>query len=83
MKIKKICDFYKISIYLFTIFILISNLILGQTFTPKNYPQNYFKWPVGATIGIVANFGELRPNHYHMGLDCRTDHKENVRESGT
>ena len=55
-----------------------SNLILGQIFTPKNYPKNYFKWPVGAAVGIVANFGELRPNHFHMGLDCRTDQKENV-----
>ena len=50
----------------------------AQIFSNKNYPQNYFKWPVGAAVGIVANFGELRPNHYHMGLDCRTDQKENV-----
>ena len=26
---------------------------------------------------LVANFGELRPNHYHMGLDCRTEQVEN------
>jgi hypothetical protein len=32
---------------------------------------------VGAAIGIVANFGELRNNHFHMGLDCRTDQVEN------
>ncbi len=51
----------------------------SQIFSTKNYPQHYFKWPVAAKeIGIVANFGELRPNHYHMGLDCRTDHHENV-----
>jgi len=60
------------------LFLLISFLSTAQTFSNKNYPQNYFKWPVGAAIGIVANFGELRPNHYHMGLDCRTDQKENV-----
>ena len=50
----------------------------AQTFPQKNYPQSYFQWPVGAAVGIAANFGELRPNHYHMGLDCRTDQKENV-----
>lgn len=50
----------------------------AQIFTPKNYPKNYFQWPVGAAVGIVANFGELRPNHYHMGLDCRTDQRENL-----
>ena len=27
---------------------------------------------------MVANFGELRPNHFHMGLDCRTDQKQNI-----
>ena len=57
---------------------LISFSCAAQVFPQKNYPQNYFQWPVGATIGIAANFGELRPNHYHMGLDCRTDQHENV-----
>lgn len=50
----------------------------AQIFQPKNYPKKYFVWPVKAAIGIAANFGELRPNHYHMGLDCRTDQKENA-----
>ncbi|MEP7164910.1 MAG: M23 family metallopeptidase [Ferruginibacter sp.] len=50
----------------------------SQSFPEKNYPQQYFQWPVGTAVGIVANFGELRPNHYHMGLDCRTDQKVNV-----
>ncbi len=57
---------------------LFSSNTKGQIFTKKNYDQNFFKWPVGAQIAIVANFGELRPNHYHMGLDCRTDKKENM-----
>jgi len=51
----------------------------AQFFPGKNYPQQYFGWPVAAASkGIVANFGELRPNHYHMGLDCRTDQKQNL-----
>ena len=60
------------------IFFLIYLSSFAQIFSNKNNPQNYFIWPVGAAVGIVANFGELRPNHYHMGLDCRTDQKENV-----
>jgi hypothetical protein len=47
-------------------------------FAPRNYPRGYFIYPVGATIGLAANFGELRPNHYHMGLDCKTDKKVNM-----
>jgi hypothetical protein len=27
---------------------------------------------------LVANFGELRSNHWHMGLDIRTNQKENL-----
>lgn len=52
--------------------------LTAQIFQSKNYPQGYFAWPVKAKVGIAANFGELRPNHYHMGLDVRTDQKENV-----
>ena len=49
----------------------------AQFFPAKNYPVNYFAYPVAATKAFVANFGELRPNHYHMGLDCRTDQVQN------
>lgn len=50
----------------------------GQIFSKKNYSKNFFAWPLEAKIEIVANFGELRPNHYHMGLDCRTEQRENL-----
>ncbi len=50
----------------------------AQIFSKKNYPKNFFAWPLDAKIDIVANFGELRPNHYHMGLDCRTEQRENL-----
>ncbi len=59
------------------IILFAASTAFAQTFPEKNYPQNYFQWPVGAAIGLAANFGELRPNHWHMGLDCRTDQTEN------
>ncbi len=52
--------------------------VSAQFFPVKNYPQQYFQWPVGAKTGLAANFGELRPNHYHMGFDCKTDQKVNL-----
>ena len=58
---------------------LSNHLASAQLFAPKNYPKQYFRWPVDAKVGLVANFGELRPNHFHMGLDVRTDQKVNVR----
>jgi murein DD-endopeptidase MepM/ murein hydrolase activator NlpD len=59
--------------FLFLILLFFSNWVQAQFFPPKNYPQNYFIYPVEARISLAANFGELRVNHYHMGLDCRTD----------
>src|SRR5664279_3203651 len=63
--------------FLFFIFPLLVCYAKGQVFPQKNYPKGYFIYPVDAKIGLAANFGELRPNHYHMGLDCRTDQVQN------
>ena len=51
---------------------------LQQLFPPANYPQDYFRNPLDIPMSLAANFGELRPNHYHMGLDIRTQHRENL-----
>src|SRR6478672_5158962 len=51
--------------------------VRSQFFHQPSYDKQFYGWPVGATRAIVANFGELRPNHYHMGLDCRTEQVEN------
>ncbi|HEY4290058.1 MAG TPA: peptidoglycan DD-metalloendopeptidase family protein [Puia sp.] len=47
-------------------------------FPPVVYPRDYFRDPLDIPIKLAANFGELRPNHYHMGLDIRTQHRENL-----
>lgn len=57
--------------------LLFHTFSIAQIFPVKNYPRGYFTWPVAAKKALVANFGELRPNHYHMGLDCRTEQVEN------
>jgi len=57
-----ICLFFSIDIY-------------SQSFV---YSKDYFRWPADNKPGIVANFGELRSNHWHMGLDIRTDQKVNM-----
>ena len=72
-----------IRIYRNIAFILLCSLIsieaAGQVFPQKNYPADYFTYPVAAVKGLAANFGELRPNHYHMGFDCRTDQVQNKK----
>ncbi len=44
----------------------------------KTYPQNYFRNPLDIPMQLVANFGALRYNHFHMGLDLRTKSHENL-----
>jgi len=43
------------------------------------YPKGYFRWPLELKPEIVANLGELRSNHWHMGLDIRTAQQVNKR----
>jgi hypothetical protein len=55
--------------------ILISFAGLAQV---PDYPKGYFRNPLGIPINLSGNFGELRPNHYHMGLDLKTNARENL-----
>ncbi len=34
--------------------------------------QGYYRNPLDLPMLLSGNFGELRPNHYHMGLDIKT-----------
>ncbi len=58
--------------------LLISGAAVAQLFPATNYPHDYFRNPLDVPIKLAANFGELRPNHYHMGLDIRTMQRENL-----
>jgi murein DD-endopeptidase MepM/ murein hydrolase activator NlpD len=57
---------------------LLPFLAFSQYFPSKNYPQNYFRNPLGIPIELSGNFGQLRSDHFHMGLDIRTKQKENL-----
>ena len=43
-----------------------------------DYPKGYFRNPLTVAMDLSGNFGELRPNHYHMGLDLKTLKRENL-----
>lgn len=59
---------------IFIVYLINSTLLLAQ----KNYPQNYFRNPLNIPINLAANFGAVRTNHFHMGLDIRTNSQENL-----
>ena len=47
-------------------------LVQAQQFPDPGYPQNYFAKPVHIPILLAGNYGELRPGHFHEGLDIKT-----------
>lgn len=44
----------------------------------QTYPKGYFRSPLNIPLALVANFGEIRANHWHMGLDIRTRQRVNL-----
>lgn len=52
--------------------VLASQLIFAQ------YPKDYFRSPLDIPINLSGTFGELRPNHFHSGLDIRTNNVEGL-----
>lgn len=64
---------------LFLIILLTTGLhAKAQSFFPaKKYPNQQFRNPLGIPFSLVGNFGECRPNHFHSGIDIRTESKEN------
>ena len=39
----------------------------------KPIPKYFFEWPIKGIIDLAGNFGELRTNHFHSGVDIRTE----------
>src|SRR5690349_17124304 len=64
--------------FLLPALLFVSRLSFAQRPPNMDYPQGYFRNPLNIPIGLSGNFGELRPNHYHMGLDLKTQARENL-----
>ncbi|HET6244993.1 MAG: M23 family metallopeptidase [Bacteroidetes bacterium] len=43
------------------------------SFAQQEYPKDYFRSPLDIPILLSGNFGELRSNHFHAGLDMKTE----------
>ncbi|MEZ4887015.1 MAG: M23 family metallopeptidase [Chitinophagales bacterium] len=50
----------------------------ANTDLKSKYPQNYFRSPLGIPLVLAGTFGELRNNHFHGGIDCKTNKQENL-----
>ncbi len=56
---------------------LLGGLIFSiYVFGQKEYPKNYFRSPLDIPLNLSGNFGELRTNHFHAGIDIKTQQVE-------
>jgi len=59
-------------------FLFIFLIFYTPIFSQTNYPKDYFRSPLDIPMQLSGNFGELRPNHFHAGLDFKTQQKEGL-----
>src|SRR3989344_8263513 len=45
----------------------------------SSFPKNYFSSPVEVPLLLSGNFGELRSNHFHSGIDIKTQGIEGLK----
>ena len=56
-----------------TVLLLAMNLI-GQ----EKYPQDQFRSPLDIPLILSGTFGELRSNHFHSGIDIKTQRRQGL-----
>jgi murein DD-endopeptidase MepM/ murein hydrolase activator NlpD len=61
----------------YIVLFLILSFVAGKAFSQQDYPRNYFLFPIkpGQTNFLSGGMGELRTNHFHGGIDIKTDGK--------
>ena len=60
---------------LFILLLINGHLALSQE---KQYPQDYFAPPMDIPLYLSGNFGEIRTNHFHAGIDIKTQGVEGI-----
>lgn len=62
------------------IFLLFLFSALSGFAQKQSYPQDYYQFPIrpGLTNSLAGGLGDLRSNHFHAGLDIRTQQVEGL-----
>ena len=59
--------------------LILTLLLLVQLSNAQNpYPQDYFRSPLDIPLVFAGTFAELRSNHFHSGLDIKTQQREGL-----
>lgn len=63
--------------------IFCSLLFTQFLYSQQPYPTDYFQSPLEVPIVLSGSFGELRSNHFHSGLDIKTEQREGLKVLAT
>jgi murein DD-endopeptidase MepM/ murein hydrolase activator NlpD len=69
---------YLMNIFFATLLLIICQQVSLYAQTPiqsRQYPKDYFRYPLDLPPSTAGGFGEIRPNHFHSGLDFRTNQR--------
>ena len=58
----------------FGLFLLSVLNIIGQ----EKYPLDTFRSPLDIPLVLAGTFGELRSNHFHSGIDIKTQQRQGL-----
>ncbi|SFZ94363.1 Peptidase family M23 [Flaviramulus basaltis] len=61
--------------FILPLFLIIPLLAIAQS----NYPQDYFSNPLEIPVILSGTFAELRSNHFHSGLDIKTQGRTGLK----
>lgn len=67
MKINRI-----LTVLAFVSLVVCPSFVGAQSYDPdfsKSFPKDYFRHPLDVPIAIKGTFAEIRPNHFHGGVD--------------
>ncbi|KAA1245492.1 M23 family metallopeptidase [Aquimarina sp. RZ0] len=59
-----------------TLLLIILKFYIG--YGQKDIPQNYFMHPLDVPLAVSGTYGELRSNHFHSGIDLKTNGQEGL-----
>ena len=61
-------------IFLFSVFFFFTSLLICQ----EKYPKDSFRSPLDIPLILSGTFGELRSNHFHSGIDIKTQRRQGL-----
>lgn len=59
-----------------TLFLVLN---IGIGYCQKDIPKDYFINPLDIPLAVSGTYGELRSNHFHSGLDLKTEGQEGLK----